>query len=522
MTYLAVPISAKNLDQAKRQVEQALAAGAEMLELRTDYIEGLTADIVGALLAVVRRVADVPVIVTCRDGREGGVNDYPESLRLEVLLAALAEGAQFVDLEFVSFRKRDIAGRIELALASAPASRLILSAHDFTGPFDDLRRLHRDIVEACPQAIPKLVYTASHISGCFAAFDLLHESKGQCIVLCMGQAGLISRILARKMGSLVTFASVKEDAATAPGQLTIEQFKGLYRYDSLDTKTELYGVIADPVGHSLSPAIHNACFADMKMNRLYLPLLVQGGREGLFRFLDGVLERPWLDFRGFSITIPHKADVLDYVQAKGGFVEPLAKKIGAVNTLIIERRATSDERQIAVYNTDYAGALDAITAGMGIERKDLKDMPVAVVGAGGVSRALVAGLTDAGAKVTIYNRTVERARALADDFGCQFAGLDALAQLDAKLIVNCTSIGMHPKVDATPVPPEVLKPDMAVFDTVYNPAETLLLKQAKATGAKTIDGVAMFVNQAATQFHLFTGEIADAVFMRRIILDSLR
>ncbi len=210
------------------------------------------------------------------------------------------------------------------------------------------------------------------------------------------------------------------------------------------------------------------------------------------------------------------------MRRKGGFIEPLADKIGAMNTLLIERRATSDERRLQAYNTDYAGALDAITQGMGIERRDLRGVPVAVVGAGGVSRAIVAGLTDAGANVTIYNRTVERAQELAADFGCRAAGLDDLPHLDAKLLINCTSIGMHPHVNATPVPAGSLKPDMAVFDTVYNPAETLLLKQAKAKGVKTIDGVAMFVNQAAAQFRLFTAESANVERMRDVVLESLR
>jgi 3-dehydroquinate dehydratase/shikimate dehydrogenase len=158
---------------------------------------------------------------------------------------------------------------------------------------------------------------------------------------------------------------------------------------------------------------------------------------------------------------------------------------------------------------------------MGIERQDLRNVPVAVVGAGGVSRAIVAGLTDAGANVAIFNRTVERAVELAADFHCEAAGLDRLSQLDAKLIVNCTSIGMHPKVDATPVPAEIVKPNMAVFDTVYNPAETLLLRQAKERGARTIDGVAMFVNQAAAQFRLFTGRAADVELMRQVVIRHL-
>ena len=171
--------------------------------------------------------------------------------------------------------------------------------------------------------------------------------------------------------------------------------------------------------------------------------------------------------------------------------------------------------------TDYAGALDAITAGMEITRVEFKDMPVAVVGAGGVSRAIVAGLSDAGAEVKIYNRTLEKAERLAAEFDCEFAPLSELPNLDAKLVINCTSIGMHPKVDATPVPQESLKPNMAVFDTVYNPAQTLLLKQAESKGAKTIDGISMFVNQAMAQFRLFTNADENAELMRKTVLEQL-
>jgi 3-dehydroquinate dehydratase/shikimate dehydrogenase len=549
MTYLAVPISAENLDAAGRQIETALSAGAEMLELRTDYLVPLSKNSVTRLIARVRQLSRtrMPVIVTCRDSQEGGARPYPEETRLEVLLAAVEAGAEFVDFEYANFTHRGNAQKIQTALSAHPKSRLILSAHDFKGPFRSIRRLHGDILKVCPEAIPKLVYAADHINDCFGAFDLLHETTGERIVLCMGGPGLISRILAKKLGGFVTFASLDEQAATAPGQLTIATLKGLYRYDVIDADTELFGVIGDPVGHSLSPAIHNACFAEEGMNRLYLPLHVQGRQEQFNRFLDHIIARPWLHFHGFSVTIPHKHGALEYVRDQGGFVEPLAEKIGAANTLVSvsppswrgrpalasrgplglaqpshHTPVAAGPHRLAAYNTDYAGALDAITAGMGIERKNLRDVPVAVVGAGGVSRAIVAGLTDAGARVAIYNRTLERAKELAADFGCEAAGLDDLSRLDAKLLVNCTSIGMHPNVDATPVPTEYLKPDMVVFDTVYNPAETLLLKQAKAQGAKTIDGIAMFVNQAAAQFKLFTDHPANTDLMRRVVLEKLR
>lgn len=519
-TYLAIPISAEDLDRATRQVREAIAAGAQMLELRTDYLNPLVPQSVAALIREVRDAGQgrTPAVVTCRDPREGGAGAHPEELRMQILRAAVEAGADFVDVEYANFIRPEVGNSIRTVLAAHPRTRLILSTHDFSGRFPDIKGLYRQIAHAHPDAIPKLVYTAGHINDCFEAFDLLHETQGERIVLCMGEAGLISRVLAGKLGSFVTFASLDKQAATAPGQLTAGAFKGLYRYDAIDAGTELFGVIADPVGHSKSPAIHNACFADKGMNRLYLPLLVQGGQAEFDAFLDNVLARPWLDFRGFSVTIPHKHSALEYVRRQGGFIEPLAEKIDATNTLLIEPRVTSHGPRLSAYNTDYAGALEAITQGMGIERRDLRGVPVAVVGAGGVSRAIVAGLTDAGAKVSIFNRTVERAQELAADFGCEAAGLDALPKLDAKLIVNCTSIGMHPKVDATPVPAECIKPDMAVFDTVYNPAETLLLKQAKTNGAKTIDGVAMFVNQAAAQFRLFTGQDANTDLMRDVVV----
>lgn len=533
MTYLAVPISGRTYAETNRQIEKALAAGAEAIELRTDYIEKLDVGVVQKLVSGVREMDKqaVPIIVTCRDSREGGANDYPLQLRIDVLVAAVEAGADFVDLEYRNFTSPDSHAEIKKALSRSLKSRLILSAHDFDGKFEDIVGLFHRISALHRGAIVKLVYTAKHINDCFEAFDLLHETCGERIVFCMGEAGLISRILAKKLGSSVVFGSMDERSATAPGQLTIEKLRGLYRHNSMNCDTELYGVIADPVGHSLSPVIHNACFESAGMNKLYLPLLVQGGRDALNEFLDNILARPWLDFRGFSVTIPHKENALDYVRTKKGFIEPLAEKIGAVNTLVFdERRATprqssaksSDERLIRAYNTDYAGALDAITYGMGISRADLRGMQVAVVGAGGVARAIVAGLINAGAKLRIYNRTIARAENLAGEFGCESAGLDDLRNLDATMLINCTSIGMHPHTDQAPVPAKYLKKGMIVFDTVYNPVETLLLRQAKEAGAKTIDGMSMFINQAAAQFRLFTSQEPDADLMRKTAIKSLK
>ena len=502
MTYLTVPIAAENLEQAKALVKAALAAGAGMLELRTDYLENLSVPMVGKLIADTKTAAGrkLPVIVTCRDKQQGGAKEHPLKLRIDVLAGALKAGAEYIDFEYDNFAATENQEKIRVALSQSGKGRLILSAHNFQTRFENIARLYRRIQTAHPAAIPKLVYTANHINDCFDAFDLLQVTSGERIIFCMGQAGLISRVLAKKFDTFLTFASIDEKTATAPGQLTIEQFHRCYRYDSINSETQLYGIIGSPVGHSLGPIVHNACFEDAGANKLYLPLLVDGGGPEFEKFMGNILARKWLGFRGFSVTIPHKENALEFIRQKQGFVEPLARKIGAVNTIVI----TADGL-LKAYNTDYAGALDAIATTLGA-KVGLKNMPAAVIGAGGVARAIVAGLCDAGAKITIYNRTAKKGEKLAAEFGCCAAPLDELRNLEAKLLINCTSVGMYPDVNATPIPKQYIKKGMVVFDTVYNPPETLLLKQAKEIGAKTISGMEMFINQACGQFKLFTGQ----------------
>ncbi len=517
MTYLTVPIPANSFDGTVKQIKKAQRAGAEAIELRTDYLEGLKSEPVKRLISEAGEICNLPLIVTCRDKKEGGCFDYPNELRVDVLTAAIEAGADFIDFEYYNFLIQENRTRIQSALEKNKKSRLILSAHNFKTRFDNIDKLHSDIKKISPAAVPKLVYTANHINDCFEAFDVLYTAKSDSIVFCMGEAGLISRIIAKKLGSLVTFACLDEKTATASGQITIEEFKKLYRYDSIDSETELYGIIGSPVEHSMSPLVHNGLFAEVGADKLYLPLLVEGGKNEFNEFFEGILKRDWLDFKGFSVTIPHKQNALEFVKTSGGFVEPLTEKIGAANTIIIERRATGDERRISAYNTDYAGALDAITDGMKIRRDELTNMETAVVGAGGAARAIVAALSDAGAKVKIYNRTVEKAEKLAAEFGCEWAGLDDLPNLRARLVINCSSIGMHPDVNETVLAKEYIKKDMVVFDTVYNPAETLLLKQAGEVGAKTISGVDMFINQAVEQFKLFTRKDIESRILREIV-----
>ena len=333
----------------------------------------------------------------------------------------------------------------------------------------------------------------------------------------MGEAGLVSRILAKKLGSFVAFAAVDDENATAPGQISIEELTQRYRWDHIDSETEVYGLIGCPVGHSVGPSVFNDCFDSDDSNRLYVPLLVEGEQEQFNEFMGNIVSRDeWLNFRGFSVTLPHKAHAVDYVERSGDFLETLAADIGAVNTLKVGFGGL-----VSGYNTDCAGAIDALVAAMGIGKHELHKVSVAVIGAGGVSRAVVAGLMDVGADVTVYNRTVEKAAGLAEEFKCKYAGLDKLCEMRVDVAINCTSLGMSPNVDGSSLPTECIREGMTVFDTVYNPVETLMLQQAKAKGARCVTGVEMYIRQALAQYKIYTGAAGDENIMRTTVFGCL-
>jgi 3-dehydroquinate dehydratase/shikimate dehydrogenase len=514
MTYLAVSIFAEDQDAFFRQLDGARSKGAEAVEIRADVLTQPDVDTVLKMARAVQK-AKLPVIVTCRDKKEGGFAEIDPSLRLSILREAILAGVEFVDIEYENFMHPDTCSVLKAALEQSE-TRLILSCHNFDHPFDDPELLYESILAAYPNAIPKIVYKARHINDCFAVFDLLKTSDKPLVAFCMGPAGQISRILAKKFGSFLTFASLDDDNATAPGQVPVEQMKKLYRWDHQDTDTEIFGLIGNPVAHSLGPALYNTCFDNDQINAVYLPFLVEGDTGEFNAFLDHVSRRPKFGFGGFSVTLPHKTHALDYANLHGDYVDNLAEAIGAVNTLKIGFNGL-----LSAYNTDYSGAMDALVAAMGVGRHDLHKTKVAVVGAGGVARAVVAGLADVGARVTIYNRTVSKAQSLAKEFGCKSASVDKLAETKATILVNCTSLGMHPNVENSPVPDGVVHKDMIVFDTVYNPLETKLLKDAKAAGATAVNGAEMFIRQAMAQYKIYVGADPDEEGMREVVYQSL-
>ena len=510
MTYLCVAIFVESPAQVARDAARAAELGADLLELRIDRLSE----------HFVLPHLSLPCIVTCRAEWEGGESKLSDEERIELIRCTAVGTTSYVDVELATYRR--FAGVTKLVQYPA---RMILSAHDFKGRPN---RLHNIVLEMndASTAVNKVVWTARSIRDNLDAFELLVTRQKPTIALCMGEAGLISRVLAKKFGGFLTFVSLEKQSVTAPGQIPVAEMKQLYRWDAINPNTKVYGVVACPVSHSMSPAIHNAAFDKTGYDGVYLPLLVNEGYESFKAFMESFLAYEPLDLSGLSVTIPHKESALRYLQEKGAEIDELAVRIGAVNTIVIDRPAGA--LKLRGLNTDYSAILDSITSKLNIPRETLAEYRVAVIGAGGTGRTAVAALAHYGATVVVYNRTRERAESLTAEFNGKrgkvvAAPIEKLCDSCCQVYLNTTSVGMHPKVDQSPFgdKPPRLSPDVLVFDAVYNPPETKLLQQAKAAGAKTIGGIEMFVRQAAAQFQAWTGLPAPTDVMRSVVEQRL-
>lgn len=508
MTRLCVSIFVHHIEQALRDIAHAAEAGAEMIELRIDITRDASA--VSRLI----KACSLPVIITCRAAYEGGQCDLPDGDRLDLLCQIAAQHEVIVDFELAALQRNP---SLKLKLPR----RSIVSSHDFNGRPARLSNLLLEMSDGMGE-IAKLAWQTRTIRDNIEAFEILLQKQKPTIAICMGETGSISRILAKKFGSFVTFASLNADAATAPGQVSVQEMKQLYRWDKLDPDTRVFGVVAHPVKHSMSPAIHNASFDATGYNGIYLPLLVNPGYESFKAFMESFLGFAPLHLGGLSITIPHKENALRYLTETGAAVDELAVRIGAVNTIAIDW--SGGVPKLRGFNTDYAAILDSICAKLDCRRDDLRNYRVAVLGAGGTGRAAVAGLSHVGATVVVYNRTRERAESLANEFNGKTgkvvaANMEKLCDSCCDIYVNTTSVGMSPNVDESPFgdKPPALSSSHVVFDAIYNPIETRLLKQASQAGARTINGVDMFVRQAAGQFEAWTHLPPPVAVMRRIV-----
>ncbi|MDN3514986.1 MAG: shikimate dehydrogenase [Candidatus Brocadia sp.] len=491
---ICIPIIVNTMDDVLHDMAEA-SQFADIIELRLDYLKNPD----------LRRILErrtKPVIVTNRPVREGGKFEGSEEERVALLKLAIQLHADFVDIEHdsIQYIRRDTEHRVP--------TKIIVSYHNFRETPGNLTDTYQKLSQ-CGADIVKIVSYANDITDNIKIYQLLQASQTPLISFCMGEYGIVSRILYKRFGSYLTFASLRKGKESAPGQVSIHELLHVYQAQKQDKQTAIYGLIGNPVSHSISPFIHNTLFKEMNLNCAYVPFKVDNVGDFIGEFRE-------LDVKGYSVTIPHKESVINHLDA----IDPMSEKIGAVNTII------NKDGKLAGYNTDCKAAIQVLedihqVSEMGMKDAHLKDKRVTLLGAGGAARAIAFGLQECGAQVTVASRNYERAQSLARDAGCLSQELKDLSKIETDILINATPVGMFPAINETPVDKKLLKPGMIVFDTIYNPIETRLLREARVQGCKIVGGLPMFVNQAAAQFELWTGLKPSLELIREIAYKKL-
>ena len=471
----------------------AADAGAELVELRLDCL---------------RREPDLkrllanrytPVIITLRRGQDGGLWRGEEEKRQRLMREAIVAGVEYIDVE------SDIAAKVR----RYGKTKRVVSLHDFKRMPANLEELAGSMRELDADVV-KIAAIAHSLAEASRMLELVSKSPFPTVGLAMGEVGYFTRILGAKFGAPFTYSGFNPDRTFAPGQPRLHELRGDFQYEKIDRQTEVYAVVGDPIGHSLSPAIHNASFRKIGQNKVMVPILAPAGQ-----LKESLEVLSWLNLKGVSVTIPHKEAVVPLLRKADKSVE----RVGACNTIV------QQDGQWVGYNTDYRAAMIVLEDAFGGPRSDglspLVDRQVLILGAGGVARAIAFGLVRRGAGVAICNRNDERAHSLAEEAGCRTVNWGMRAGTLCDVLINCTPVGMHPDVDSTPVPPAAFKAGMVAFDTVYHPENTMFLKLAREHDCQTVSGVDMFVEQAAEQFRHYTGKEAPTDLMREVIKRKL-
>src|SRR5579862_2479494 len=491
---VCVAVAASDAAELVEKAE-ALVRDNPFLEFRLDYISR-PALALPKIKQFLESHAGISVIATCRRAASGGKFRGSIASQLDILAKAAAAGCQLVDVELQTALKCKPEQLQKLRARAA----LILSFHDFRGT----KKLDEtlDKMRAFPADFYKVVGTATTLADNVSMIQFLgRESDNHSIVgVCMGEQGIISRVLGVRAGSVFTFAAVSPGEETAPGQVTAQELRNVYRIEQVDAATRVYGVVGDPIAHSLSPAIMNAAFRRENVNAVYLALHAKTLKD----LLNCVREIP---IYGLSVTMPYKEAIIPYLDN----TDSHTTKIGACNTVV-----RAQDGKLYGFNTDAAGIVRPL------ERRlnTLEGARILVLGAGGAARAAVFGLKERGSEVYILNRSLAPAKKLSHQARARVIKRADLKKLAFDVIINATPVGMGNTRD-TPLQEKEINA-LYVFDMVYDPAETRLLKLAKERGAQIIPGIEMFVHQAARQFEIWTGKPAPWDEMLRVVLLALQ
>jgi shikimate dehydrogenase len=364
---------------------------------------------------------------------------------------------------------------------------------------------------ATPARVLKIAVKAKDITDCIPLFNLLERARSEnreMIALAMGVEGTATRILGPARGAFLTYGALDAKNTSAPGQLSASELRELYRADRLNQRTEIMGLVGSPVSHSLSPHIHNEAFKALDLNAVFLPFQVRDAGTFLRRMIHPATREIDWNLRGLSITAPHKIRVMEHLD----WIEPSARAIGSVNTIVVEGDALHG------YNTDAVGLLSPLNA----EDVVLRDARCAVIGAGGAALSAIWSLQREGARVTLFARNVEKALPVADKFGVVCRELEGASFDGFDLVINATPLGTRGAMEGeTPALSNQLRGARLAYDLVYNPQETRFLREAREAGCDCLGGLGMLVTQAAEQFRLWTGHAAPLDAMNRAALRML-
>jgi 3-dehydroquinate dehydratase/shikimate dehydrogenase len=475
------------------EIQEAARRGACLIELRLDFLAKAP--------DFKRLLTDkpCPMVATVRRPQDGGRWSGSEDDRLMLLRQAIVGGFDWVDVE------TDIADKVR----RYRDVKRIVSYHNLREVPEDLEKIHAQMCKQDPDVV-KIAVTAQRPEDNVRVLRLVHKPTRPTVAFCMGDFGMPSRVLAARCGAPFTYAAFNKERGIAPGLLSFDELRQIYHYEQVNPATAVYGVIGDPVGHSLSPLIHNKAMQKVGINGVYLPFRVQRGELPEFlKIFDG------FPVSGYSVTIPHKEGAAAVATHK----DELVHQMQAANTLV----RTADGWM--AYNTDAEAALDVLQANLPPDADGnpvpLQSRSVLLLGAGGAGRAIAHALRRHAGQLSIANRSGDRAHKLAEEVGCRAVEWPSRHVVIADLLINCTSVGMFPNMDDSPIHQSFLKPGLTVFETIYNPENTLLVKEARARGCHVITGVEMFVRQAALQFKLFTGKEAPLDLMRALVKRAL-
>lgn len=498
---ICISVCAETIDELKKKLKLAESL-ADIIEVRFDYIK-----LDQTLKTFAFLVSKKLLLLTYRPKKQGGKTEIDNTDRTAFWETYVRNGSLdykkfWIDLEY------DLKSEIENL-----KFQKIISFHDFNSVPENIGSIFEKL-SSNNVDISKIAIATNEITDSLAVWKLLEKAKSenkQLIPIAMGEAGKWTRILGLAFGSPITYASLESGNESAPGQISAKDLTEVYRVKELDEQTEIYGIIGNPVSHSMSPYMHNAAFKHHDLNAVYIPFEVGNLNEFIKRMVRPETREIDWNLKGFSVTIPHKETIMKHLD----FIDEDAAKIGAVNTVkIIDRR-------LCGFNTDAHGFIEPLRNSYG----DLKDANVGIIGNGGAARACVYALKKYEANVTIFARNVVKAETLAKEFDVNLESIENLKPKieNQNILVNTTPLGTVGALEnQTPATAEQIKNLHLAYDLVYNPFETLFMHEAKSVDVPTIGGLAMLVAQGMKQFEIWTDLKAPMQIMSRAALQRLK